>query len=51
MIELLPSKISTEVYLKEMDTYERIGLINLTEEMWRLFGQILKECFLHKGLN
>ena len=45
MINRLPINVSEVVYTKEMDSYERVSLINVIEEMWKIFGSLLDIMF------
>ena len=34
----IPKDIEKDIYKKEMDTFEKVSLINVVEEMWKVFG-------------
>ena len=45
MLEELPEDVHKNAYGKEMDSFEKTGLINFIEELWRVFAELLDMCY------
>ena len=51
MLDKLPIDLHSQVFSKEMDSFEKVSLINVIEEMWNIFRTLLDIIFNKQKQN